>query len=307
MMTIKELKAKWDDISPYSGGFLLVSGDHPLSFHIGYLGGEQKCFIVLNTGKIEKVISSKAILVECIETEDGTYALRFLLNYPSLDELFVKLCWDLIDSSRNDAIPVKKILSQYFSWQKLLQQAGNGLMSSSVQKGLIGELMQLSESIAETNAENALNAWVGPEGSDQDFLFSDHWEEVKAVSIAADEVMISSLQQLDRTDDGMLIVYFMDKTTSTGQRAISLPEVIGQVRQKLHDSRTRDEFDCKLAKCGYLDKDSEVYKEIRYRIAEKRVFNVDNVFPRLTRKNVSIYIASVKYGINLAMIEPYRN
>lgn len=96
MRTINDLYEKWNSISPYTGGFLLVSDEHPLSFHIGYLSDSQKCFIVLNTGKLEKISSSKAINVENILLSDNSYALRFSLNYASLDEIFVKLCWDLI-------------------------------------------------------------------------------------------------------------------------------------------------------------------------------------------------------------------
>lgn len=108
MITIKELHRKWNNISPLTGGFLLVSGEHSLSFHIGYVNGENKCFMVLNAGKVDKVPSSKAIYAESIQTIDGNFALRFILNYSSLDELFVKLCWDLIESSMNDEKPVKK-------------------------------------------------------------------------------------------------------------------------------------------------------------------------------------------------------
>ena len=88
MRTINDLYEKWNSISPYTGGFLLVSDEHPLSFHIGYLSDSQKCFIVLNTGKLEKISSSKAINVENILLSDNSYALRFSLNYASLDEIF---------------------------------------------------------------------------------------------------------------------------------------------------------------------------------------------------------------------------
>lgn len=41
MRTINDLYEKWNSISPYTGGFLLVSDEHPLSFHIGYLSDSQ--------------------------------------------------------------------------------------------------------------------------------------------------------------------------------------------------------------------------------------------------------------------------
>lgn len=306
MLTIKELESKWNSISPYSGGFLLISGEYPLSLHIGYFGHEQKCFMIMNTGKDHKIFSSKAITAEYVQTGTNEFSLRFLLNYPSLDELFVKLCWDLLDSSYNSTTPIKRLLEQYNSWRYLLQQAEDRVMPSSSQKGLIAELLYLDESIDKFGIEPALNAWIGPEGSDQDFVFPNEWAEVKAVSISSTEVTISSLQQLDREDDGQLIVYFMDKTTSGGKQTISLNEVIGEIRAKISDLRLRNVFDCKLAKYGFLDKDAESYKEYRYRLVEKHTFSVGHSFPRLTRKNIPVAITNAKYGINLAIIDSFR-
>ena len=145
------------------------------------------------------------------------------------------------------------------------------------------------------------------QGSDQDFVFPNEWAEVKAVSISSTEVTISSLQQLDREDDGLLIIYFMDKTTSSGKQTISLNEVIGEIRAKTFDLRLRNVFDCKLAKYGFLDKDAESYKEYRYRLVEKHTFSVGHSFPRLTRKNIPVAITNAKYGINLAIIDSFRS
>lgn len=173
MMTMNDLYEKWNSISPYTGGFLLVSDEHPLSFHIGYLSDSQKCFIVLNTGKLEKISSSQAINVENILLRDNSYALRFSLNYPSLDEIFVKLCWDLMSASKDDPEPIEKIAAQYKKWLRLLHQIGNGLLPPHSQKGLIGELMYLADLIDKHSESTALGEWVGPEGADQDFNFKD--------------------------------------------------------------------------------------------------------------------------------------
>ena len=303
-MTINELQAKWDSISPNAGGFLLVSGDHPLSFHIGYYG-EQMCFMVLDTGKVEKTTSSKAINSSCVEMDNGKYALRFLLNYPSLNELFVKLCWDLIDCSRNSSKPIATILSRFNSWIRLLQKRGEGLLSPSAQKGLIGELLFLKELIVSEGSIKALNSWVGPEGSDQDFICENSWNEIKATTIASTTVVISSLQQLDRNDQGYLVVYFMDKTTSNGLQTLSLPEVVDDVRKLLPIGVT-DLFLCKLAMCGYYSKDCERYKEMRYRLSEKRVYSVDDRFPKLTRSNVPSEVHNAKYELDLLTIDRFK-
>lgn len=306
MISIKELHNKWNNISPFAGGFLLVSGDHPLSFHIGYANGESKCFMVLNTGKVDGIPSSKAIFAECVQTTTGEYALRFTLNYSSLDELFIKLCWDLIDASKVSTNPVEKIVSQYKNWMRLLQQANVGLLSSASQKGLIGELLYLEEQIKKVGEAVALKAWVGPEGSDQDFIFEKTWSEIKATSIGSDAVTISSIQQLDCLDDGHLIVYFMDKTSAKGQSTISLPEMTARVKAML-SVQYHDEFSCKLAKNGYFDKDAEHYKSYRYRLAEKRTYIVGSAFPRLIRNNIPAEIANARYELSLTAIDAHRS
>ena len=306
-MTITELSNKWNSISPISKGFLLASDENQVqSFHIGYSNNMQKCFMVLNTPKFDNLVSSKAIQVDCVKLLNNSYALRFTLNHPSLDDIFIKLCWDLIECSKGTENPSEKILIQYDMWLRLLKKINNELLSPSVQNGLVGELLYLSSSIDLYGDDTAITAWTGPDGSDQDFDFEDHWSEIKAVSISADSVKISSLQQLDREDIGFLTVYFMDKTTSKGSQTISLTELVESLRNKISSPKALDMFNCKLTKIGYLDSDSDKYQDIRYRLSEERTYEVCSKFPRLTRNNVPIEITSSEYHINLAMINSFK-
>ncbi len=306
MITIEELHEKWNSISPYTGGFLLVSDDHPLSFHIGYLSDSQKCFIVLNTGKLDKISSSKAINVENIILSDDSYALRFSLNYSSLDEIFVKLCWDLISSSKDDPQPVERLVIQYKKWLRLLQQIGNGLLPPHSQKGLIGELLYLADLISKHGETKALGEWVGPEGADQDFNFEDGWAEIKTTIIAGTTVQVSSLQQFDRSDEGTLIVYFLDKTSSTGTTTISLNEAIELVASKVLTQPNKNLFELKLAKCGYQSKNADEYSAYRFKLSEKRMYCVSSDFPRLTKDNVPPAVIEAQYRIDLPSIETFR-
>lgn len=306
MRTINDLYEKWNSISPYTGGFLLVSDEHPLSFHIGYLSDSQKCFIVLNTGKLEKISSSKAINVENILLSNNSYALRFTLNYPSLDEIFVKLCWDLMGASKDDPKPIEKVVAQYKKWLSLLQKIGNGLLPPHSQKGLIGELLYLADLISKHGETKALGEWVGPEGADQDFNFEDGWAEVKTTIIAGTSVQVSSLQQFDRLDEGTLIVYFLDKTSSTGTTTISLNEMIEAVASKVLTQSNKDLFELKLAKCGYQSKNADEYSAYRFKLSEKRMYCVSSDFPRLTKDNVPPAVIEAQYRIDLPSIETFR-
>ena len=306
MRTINDLYEKWNSISPYTGGFLLVSDEHPLSFHIGYLSDSQKCFIVLNTGKLEKISSSKAINVENILLSDNSYALRFSLNYASLDEIFVKLCWDLMSASKDDQKPIEKIVAQYKKWLRLLQQIGNGLLPPHSQKGLIGELLYLADLIERHGENKALGEWVGPEGADQDFNFEDGWAEIKTTIIAGTSVQVSSLQQFDRSDEGTLIVYFLDKTSSTGTTTMSLNEAVELVSSKVTMQSNKDFLELKLAKCGYQSKNADEYSAYRFKLSERRQYCVSSGFPRLTKDNVPPAVIEVQYRIDLPSIETFR-
>ena len=306
MKTIDELYEKWNSISPFSDGYLLVSGDHPLAFHIGYTGDSQKTFIVLNTGRIDKISSSKAVQVNNVQMRDGTYALSFLLKYPTLDELFVKLCWDLMEASREAAKPLISLIDQYKKWQRLLQQIREGLLSPSVQKGLIGEMLFLASRVACDGELVAITGWVGPEGSDQDFNYEHFWAEVKTTTIAGTAVTISSLQQLDRTDNGYLVVYFMDPTDSVGLQSISLDEAVKKVSDLLTDIAVKNQFECKLARVGYQHRDAEKYHTHRYRCANSSIFAVSDDFPRLIKSCVPAEVVGAKYDLNLPAIERFQ-
>ena len=306
MKTINDLYEKWNSISPYSGGFLLVSDDHPLSFHIGYLSDSQKCFIVLNTGKLDKVSSSKAINVENIHLSDNSYALRFSLNYSSLDEIFVKLCWDLISTSKDVQNPIEKIVFQYKNWLKLLQQIGNGLLPPLSQKGLIGELLYLGELIDKHGEDSAVAEWVGPEGADQDFNFTIGWAEVKTTIASGTSIQISSLQQFDRPDEGTLVVFSLDKTSSIGSATISLNEAVNSIFSKILSQENKDFFEIKLAKCGYQKKNADEYSSYRFKFSEKRMYCVSNDFPRLTKNNVPSAVIETQYKIDLPSIDTFK-
>lgn len=212
----------------------------------------------------------------------------------------------MIDFTYESQQPLTDFIMRYKNWQKFLQYMKGDVMSFQRQKGLLGELLYLKEILISMDKEAAVEAWVGPEGSDQDFVFSDTWTEVKSVALSAESVSISSLQQLDQEKDGILEVYFLEKTTP-GQNRVALPEVVAQVRRLLrYQERLLDHFDMKLFKYGYREKDELEYKKNYFRLVENRDYVVSSDFPKLTRKKVDIGIESCCYSISLAVLEGHR-
>lgn len=305
-MSIDELQCLWADVKSKGDGYILLPGEFKLDFHVGYSYDHHMSFVILNTGKIRNLFSSQAIVVECINRGNNSFALQFTLQDDQLDEIFVKLCWDLANSSlKATGTPIENLLLQYKKWQKLLQLRYDETMSFPQQKGLLGELLYLNEKMDVQEQKIAIDSWVGPEGADQDFMFDTSWSEVKGVSIAATSVQISSLEQLDCKVDGELHIFFMDKTTSQNAK-ISLPVMVSLIADKIVDENLRNVYYCKLAMCGYLIKDVDKYNKTFYKISEHRAYLVNAEFPKLTKKVVPLGIVRAKYNVDLVAIEKNR-
>ena len=83
------------------------------------------------------------------------------------------------------------------------------------------------------SVQNAVQGWVGAEGADQDFMYSEGWYEVKSIGISAASVTISSLEQLDCTLAGELVVVRIDKVAPEREGSISLNEMVCRICSKL--------------------------------------------------------------------------
>ena len=305
-MSIKDLQYLWKDIQNKGDGYVLLPGEFQLDFHIGYSSDHHMSFVILNTGKISDLFSSQAIVVECIPRSNGTFALQFTLKDDKLEEIFVKLCWDLANSSlKKTGTPIRNLILQYKKWQRLLQLKNNEVMSLAQQKGLLGELLYLKKLMDTREAKLAIDSWVGPEGADQDFMFEDGWTEVKSVSISSTHVQISSLEQLDSKTNGELYIFFMDRTTSQNAK-ISLPIMVSTIANMIEDELLRDAYYCKLGMYGYLTKDFSKYNETFYKITGHKAYLVNKEFPKLTKKIVPLGVISAKYNVDLVSIEKNR-
>ena len=305
MLSLEELQTKWDSIDPLTSGFLLVLDANMLSFHIGHIGASNKCMMVSGVVNKQFVASTVAITADYVLLDSGKLALKFVLNYPSLDELFTKLCWDLMNVALGNKNTEEAILQRFKSWMKLFQKGTNLTLSVNQQKGLIGEILFLEEKIKVLGEDKAVEAWVGPEGADQDFIFLDSWSEIKTTTIASESITISSIQQLGGIFPGELVVYFMDKTSANGKSIISLPTLVERVKSNLNRNN-QNLFMCKLALSGYLVMDADVYLNNKFNVKEKRVYNVSVSFPKLTEKNLPSEIVSAKYELSLAAIDQFR-
>lgn len=305
-MKFNELKEKWDNMPALGNGFLKLGIVHSLDLQIGYSVSACKSLVVMNTGVIKNIPSSFAVKVTNIQLKNMLWILEFQLLHLSFEEEFLRLCWDMIEYSSNAGNALNALIQRYMTWQKLLQYEKISLMSFQRQKGLLGELLYLSKIIDDEGIQEAIDSWTGPDGSDQDFVFPIDWAEVKSVSLAAETVHISSLQQLQQEMEGKLIVYFLESTTA-GEDRVCLVDVVNEIKEKLKsNAQYLERFDLKLFKYGYRKNHENKYCDNQFRFIEKREYTVDNLFPKLTGEKVCVEIISCQYEISLAAIEKYR-
>jgi hypothetical protein len=297
------LEKQWNSIKYTSGGFLQIDTQHPLEWYIGYQSIRQRTLLLVSDIEIGAIESSKSMIVSRRRREsDNRWTLSFELLRDEQQGVFATLCCDIIEYSRpahNEAEALKLVIDRYKQWSRLLETQRSGLMDENRRKGLIGELLFLQEQIEKSeNTLKAVQGWMGADGADQDFVYEDGWHEVKSISVSAASVSISSLEQLDGTDNGELVIMRIDKAAPDKSGALSLNETVRKIRNKLiGESDALELFLLKLSAYGYID--LQEYSLQKYYCSGSQRYIVNDTFPKLARKNVPNEIESLHYELSL--------
>lgn len=304
-MIYNDFIAKWSQIRTQQNSYLSFSNSHPLNISLGYGLNSRKSLIITDTGVIESIPSSFAIQAINPQLANGIYALEFQLVAEKYEEEFLRLCWDMVESTINSKNPLQDLIARYLSWQKLLQYKKDETLSFERQKGLIGELFFLKKILEKYNPKEAIESWQGPEGADQDFVFSNTWAEVKTVAMSAEKVKISSLQQLDQTMEGKLVICAFEKTVKN-VNSVSLPDIVSIIKkQYFSDPLLAERFETKLFKYGYRQREEELYAANHFRLAWEKTYSVNKEFPRLIKNNVSPEITNCIYELSLPSLSRF--
>lgn len=308
-ITAELLHKKWKTIDYYDGGFIQVEAEHPLEWYVGYEKIDQKTLLLLAVKEPELLPTSKSIVVSKGLRTDGRWALSLILMRTEQESVFETLCADIItysQSADNEASALLLAAKRYKQWNKLLEYQRKSLMDESSRKGLLGELIYLCEIIRSGYPVlQAVQGWVGPDGADQDFVYSNGWYEIKSVGVSAASVTISSLEQLDNRDPGELVVMHLDKCAPERNGAVSLGEQVDlALAQVSKEPEALFLLESKLARYGYIDLPE--YREQKYIFSGKIRFHVDKDFPRLTADTIPFQVISAQYTISLAGIEAWR-
>lgn len=308
MVEITRLTENWFSVIPQVGKNISRRADpqHNLDFFIGY-DETARMELTLISSKLPNLpVSSQHIMVRGNKRNDGRYALCFSLEDAGLSELFISLCWDIMESTftiANEDEGVLRAIKRFRLWQSMLAQVNDSQLSEIAIRGLLGELAVLRDICIPKYGPNvAVSGWVGSLKADRDFEYSYEWYEVKATSLSNSEIVISSFDQLDVETPGYLVVCRIEKTSKFTPEATSLNLLVSEIRILISGNPEAIlQFDTKLRVIGYSN-NLDAYDQ-SYKIHGFEMFIVQEDFPRLRRSLLSESISGGSYSLNLAALQ----
>ena len=262
--------------------------------------------VTLLTQAIDNVpgpdVQGLANLDYSLEDQGGTMWHRLNVVYQdNLAEIYPVLCaiLDRIQLNRDTfAQAVTNVLSGLGA---IL--AGRGGLSPEKQIGLYGELTTLISLAAQTNANQAVKAWRGPDREEHDFSLTECDLEVKTTVSEKRSHWISSLSQLTPSPSRSLYVLSIQLTASGAGPGLTLSDLVDVARALPSVPSMRLEQLLDIAE--YHDRHADLYRT-RWRFRSTPGFYlVDDQFPTLTIARVAAVvplaerIEDVRYRVNL--------
>jgi hypothetical protein len=179
------------------------------------------------------------------------------------------------------------------------------LLSQNEVRGLCGELLTLKRLIIHIGKMDAVRAWVGPKGADQDFQTHNSAWEVKTIQPGAASVTISSEKQLQTTNRAIvLVVIELAESAHNAPDSFSLNSLVEDVRVALSDDPdSSDVFENMLSTAKYVSRSEYSTPSLSERSLQ--LFSVHSDFPRITGDNISTGISQVKYELSLNACEKF--
>ncbi len=255
----------------------------------------------------EKLPEGRGFNIERVDPlGDGKTWLALTRSDSGSVELFVAMVGDVVgvldvEAGSGEQRLLTIFLGRVRAWQEFMRRGAQGLEPED-EIGLIGELSFLACMVeAGIPVSTTVESWVGPLDGIQDFEVGTGAVEVKTtVSTGGFPAKIGSLEQLDDSIRQPLFIAGVRLTqTESGK---NLPEFAAHVRQLLIGGTGAEQlFSDRLLAAGYFDAHVDRYPR-RFSLAEMRIIEVGDEFPRLTHATVPIGIRRAKYEIDLDSI-----
>ena len=292
------------------GTYHRVDGTHPLNLYIGLDEKSRWSLLLISDVEPPTLESSKMISTQKRKRSDGKWTLSLSLVDNTYKDMFLLFCGDIIESSRvilDRKKAVKYIARRYKEWREMLANSRKDLLSPNEIKGLLGEMYYLQNYLSPLyGIEKAALSWTGPRKLPQDFIVDETWHEIKTISSSGTEVSISSIEQLDCSSTGELVVIHADKTSVTNERAVNLNQIYHQILMQIQDDTVKAEFSSMLLQYGYFPREEYESSEYTFEIKDVIRYTVTPNFPCLRRNQIPSSILKAEYALSLPSISAFR-
>ena len=263
-------------------------------------------FLAMVTSAKVELESTSLIQAFTEPRKDGRNNIGFHLLENRYSRIFHTFCMTLIDETRNyrdDESAARCVERMYRNWKKMF--TGCRSLSDREVKGLIAELIFLRDCmIPEYGARRSLESWMHMKFGKQDFTVDDRWFEVKSVATGSNDFKVSSLEQLDRDDPGVLAAVFMQKASTQASDSVTLNSAYDSILEMLGPGEDSQLFQDIMEAIGYSHEPG--YGEDAFRIDGIRTYEVREGFPRLRARELNpMGIPKAEYSISLDAIREY--
>ena len=307
---MSEDKRPWNQIEiPQDGSTRarLVSGDSHWPFFWA-VSTENTCSLALehNQTFIPKVpkLSSLHLSNEVLDNS-SKYLMVNLTDLESM-EVFYDFCIDLMSSAEEKTSEAEAFLSVYENlgrWHRLLRGERNSLSPIQVQ-GLFAEIVVLIEFI-KVDPRLAIESWMGPFGSAQDFQFKNSAVEVKSTTGVDNlSVEISSEFQLDigTYSNIYLLCLCLTLDKVAGRTLSSVVSEVLELLDGMTDLVTSFLFHLRAAGVQKIGD----YDDLSWSVNEQMIFEITEDFPRLEHSRIPQAISGVTYRLDLQDCSSWR-
>ncbi len=224
-------------------------------------------------------------------------------------DLFLSLCETLVSSLQpltDSSTALSVALTHIKRWKMFMSGRKSRILSAEEIRGLFAELQFLRFLYQGGLSEKAaVDAWTGPEGSHQDFIFGNTAVEIKSVSgKERSTVRISSEDQLETLCDNLFLVIFRLNAMPESGQAMSLNMLVRLVEEELNEAAAVEELLRRLAAYGYVD--IADYDTPEFVVAARHLYCVEKDFPRLIRSQMPDGIVRATYEIELEKISTFK-
>ncbi|MFD7750628.1 PD-(D/E)XK motif protein [Streptomyces sp. NPDC059757] len=293
--------------------------ESPHDIHLGVTHpGRRRMLLLRGDGRaadhvrllITDLPQTHGLHLSCSSLSPRDFELQIILTTDDLREVFNPLVEDIartVSTTHGDTV-LEAAVRRFMHWQRLMRSVGVDGLSKQSRRGLYGELHFLREHLLNALPQTvALEAWTGPEGTNQDFQLPTSAVEIKTtVSKAPGRVKITSERQLDDKGAGRLFLMLLVLDERRGGTGESLNATVDSIRYQLSSPSAAARLETQLARAGYFSHQRGLYDEPRYTLRRADVWRVGDGFPRIVESDLPAGVGNCSYEVSVSELKKHR-